>query len=126
MISVEYLRERAEEFLENAEYNFSRGYYNLAAFCLEQYMQLYLKYFLARTVGYYPRTHSLSELIREAGRLCPALLEFYRERALELSSVEDAYISSRYLPRRFDRETVEAMLRLAGEFGEVMRRCLER
>ena len=125
MVDVEYLRQRAEEFLETAKYNFSKGYYNLAAFCVEQYIQLYLKYFLAKTVGYYPRTHSLSVLLSEAGKICPEFVNFYSRRALELSSVEDAYITSRYVPREFDTKTVEAMLKLAEEFGEVMEKCLQ-
>jgi len=126
MVKVEYLKERAEEFLDNAKYNFSKGFYNLAAFCVEQFFQLYLKYFLAKTVGYYPRTHSISELLKESGKVCEELYEFYRARALEVSSIEDAYISSRYIPRRFDRETVKAMLALIDEFKEVMGKCLKR
>jgi len=53
------------------------------------------------------------------------LLEFYKEKALEISAIEDAYISSRYLPREFDEETVSAMLRIAEEFRRVMEKCLQ-
>ncbi len=125
MPEVEYLRERAEEFYDNAKYNISRGFYNLAAFCIEQFMQLYLKYLLAKSIGYYPRTHSLSELFKDAGRLCKELLSFYEKRALEISSIEDAYISSRYLPRKFDKQVIEAMYKLAEEFKEVIKKCLQ-
>jgi len=42
-----FLRENAESFFRNAEYLYGQGEYNLAAFNVEQAMQLMLKYFLA-------------------------------------------------------------------------------
>jgi len=125
MVSIEYLKRRADEFLETAQYNFTKKMYDLAAFSVEQYMQLYLKYFLAKKVGYFPKTYSVSSLFKEAGKICSMLLEFYKEKALEISAIEDAYISSRYLPREFDEETVSAMLRIAEEFRRVMEKCLQ-
>jgi HEPN domain-containing protein len=41
---AEVLRERAEEFLRNAEELFQKRVYDLSAFNLEQYCQLMLKY----------------------------------------------------------------------------------
>jgi HEPN domain-containing protein len=61
---TEILRERAEAFLENAEKLVAEGKYDLAAFCIEQYCQLMLKYKLLLKTGTYPRTHSIIGLLR--------------------------------------------------------------
>jgi len=54
---AELLRERAENFLRNAERLAEEGIYDLAAFSVEQYRQLILKYKLLVRAGSYPRTH---------------------------------------------------------------------
>ncbi len=41
---AELLRHRAEAFLRNTERLYVEGEYDLAAFCIEQYCQLMLKY----------------------------------------------------------------------------------
>jgi len=108
---AEVLRERAEAFLANARRLLGEGQYDLAAFSLEQHCQLVLKYKLLIRAGTYPRTHSLVRLIRELAKLderVKVLLE--PENVVMLTKIEDAYIGARYLPRRYLREEVEAML----------------
>lgn len=120
---MKYLTERAKEFLRTAEYQIKNGFYGLAAFSLEQSLQLFLKAKLLAMGVEYPRTHSVRKLLeilsevakegqREAAR---GLLERY---LLELGALEDAYITSRYVAREFRREEVE---RLKGVVEEVMR-----
>lgn len=72
---AELLRERAESFLANAEELAIKGNYDLAAFNLEQYCQLILKYHLLVKVGTYPRTHSLMSLLRNLSTLTSSLKE---------------------------------------------------
>ena len=48
---AEVLRERAESFLANAERLVEEGVYDLAAFSIEQYCQLILKYKLLLKTG---------------------------------------------------------------------------
>lgn len=111
---AEVIRERAEAFLKNAEELFEKGVYDLAAFSLEQYCQLILKYKLLVKTGTYPRTRSLLRLIRELAKIegsAAALLEDI----VVLTKIEDAYIGSRYLPRRYERAEVEAMLKFIKE-----------
>ncbi len=108
---AEVLRERAEAFLENARRLFREGKYDLAAFSIEQYCQLILKYKLLVKVDTYPRTNSLTRLIRELARISKNVEELLRpENVLMITRIEDAYIGARYLPRRYLREEVEAML----------------
>ena len=114
--SAEIIRERAEAFLRNAERLLEEGVYDIAAFNIEQYCQLMLKYKLLVKVGVYPRTHSLIRLIRELSKLskeAKALLD--RKNILFLTKIEDAYIGARYLPRRYLREEVEEMIRFVKE-----------
>ena len=114
---VELLKERAEMFLENAKHLIEKGVYDLAAFNIEQYCQLILKYKLLVKTGTYPRTHSLTRLINELSKLVEnvnILLE-KEEYFLMLTKIEDAYIGSRYLPRRYSKIEVEAMLRYVTE-----------
>ncbi len=114
---AEVLKERAESFLRNAERLISEGVYDLAAFNLEQYCQLILKYKLLVKTGTYPRTHSIIRLLRELSKVAEdvgALLKS-REAIIYLTKVEDAYIGARYLPRRYEEIEVKEMLRFIKE-----------
>ncbi len=115
-----YLVERSRRFYETALVQIDRGFYDLAAFSLEQALQLYLKALLLRLGVDYPRTHSvrrLLELIHQiSGR--QEVGELLRRLVLELALLEDAYVTSRYVPRDFSKEEV---MRLKDAVDEVMR-----
>ena len=121
---AEVLRERAEAFLSNAERLFEEGQYDLAAFNIEQYCQLILKYKLLVKTGTYPRTHSLTRLLRELSKISGKVGELLTEpeSIIMLTKIEDAYIGARYLPRRYLKEEVEAMLKYV---REVFKRVVE-
>jgi HEPN domain-containing protein len=107
---VEFLRERALQFLEMSRAAAERGFYELALFNAEQALQLYVKYLIYRKVGDYPKTHSLRDLLERAlelyGGAC-GLGELLRRRSTALTLLEHAYITSRYLPFRARREDYE-------------------
>ncbi len=124
MPEYEFLRRNAEGFYRNARQLFEGGEYNLAAFNLEQAMQLMLKYILASRLGDFPRTHSLRRLFREVGTLCPGLWEFYESNASVVGNVESAYIASRYYPVEFQEVEVREMLSAYEKFSGVLRGCL--
>ncbi|MCS7365673.1 MAG: HEPN domain-containing protein [archaeon GB-1867-035] len=109
---IEYLMKRSKEFLETAKIQIERGYYNLAAFSLDQSLQLFLKAKLLSKGVEYPKTHSLRRLLEilaevssEKGRI-QELLDTY---LLELGILEDAYITSRYIGREFRKKEVEKL-----------------
>jgi len=54
-----FLLERSRRFYETALMQISRRFYDLAAFSLEQSLQLYLKAHLLKLGLDYPRTHSV-------------------------------------------------------------------
>lgn len=108
----EFLKIRAEKFFKNGENLMKEGDYDIAAFSFEQAGQLFLKYYLFSQVGTYPFSHSLQELLVEISKIYPQkeeikkILEQDKEIILDL---EEAYISSRYLPVNFLESQVQRM-----------------
>ncbi|CCC82006.1 HEPN domain-containing protein [Thermoproteus tenax] len=121
---AELLRRRAHAFLKNAQRLLREGEYDLAAFSLEQYCQLILKYKLLLKKGGYPRTHSLRRLIRELGEVEPQVLELVNNIAYlhYIARLEEAYIASRYLPIVYEEAEVKDLARFV---EEVFRKYVE-
>ncbi|MGQ9596260.1 MAG: HEPN domain-containing protein [Thermoproteota archaeon] len=115
IIHGEALKKRALGFLRNAKDNFERGEYDLVLFHVEQFLQLYLKYLLYRRVGEYPKMHSTTYLLKEVMKAYgeSALKQFYDENLEVLTLLEDAYITSRYLLREYEKEIAEKVLGFA-------------
>ena len=120
----EYLRRKSDEFRKGVDFYMSEGIYSLAAFSLEQSLQLLLKYFLAEKTGDYPKTHSIKKLIDEAGKLCPDIKELMRKNPSLVGNIESAYILSRYFPTEFRREEVEEMIEFFELCKKVIKNCL--
>ena len=97
---AEILKRRAKAFLRNAIRLLDEKEYDLAIFNIEQYCQLILKYKLLVKKGSYPRTHSIRRLIRELGEVNSVVLKFVNDikNLHYIARIEEAYISSRYLP----------------------------
>ncbi len=114
---AEIIRRRAHAFLRNAEHLIEVGDYDIAAFSLEQYCQLILKYKLLIKKGTYPRTHSLRRLIRELSTYNKDVLRLLDDvRNLHyIARLEEAYISSRYLPIIYEESEVRDLLRFVKE-----------
>jgi len=116
---AEIIRERAYSFLRNARRLFEEGDYDIAAFCIEQFCQLFVKYKLLVRTGTYPRTHSLVRLLRLLDEVTEInLLSFIDREIMFLTRLEDAYIAARYLPRRYERREVEELISFAERFRE--------
>ncbi|ADC65220.1 HEPN domain protein [Ferroglobus placidus DSM 10642] len=60
---VEKFIEKAKGFEEMAKFNFEKGRYDLAMFCVEQAAQLYIKAKFLELIGEFPRTHDLIKLL---------------------------------------------------------------
>lgn len=114
---AEILRIRAEEFLLNAERLCDEGFYDLCVFNLEQFCQLMLKYKLLIKTGAYPRTHSLVRLLRDLSMIHQEVSDLLtkEEQLIMLTKLEDAYISARYFPRRYEPIEAKALLRFVKE-----------
>jgi len=114
---VDILRKRAESFLRNALYLIGIGDNNLAMFNLEQYCQLILKYKSLVIKGSYPRTHSLRRLIRELGEFDSRILTLVNDvkNIHYIARLEEAYITSRYLPIEYTSEEVNDIVKFVME-----------
>ena len=119
---AEILKERAYASLRNAKRLFEEEEYDLSAFNLEQFCHLLLKYKLLVKTGTYPRTHSLVRILRELNAAYPGknLSSFIESEILYLTKMEDVYVGSMYLPRRFERREVEQLLAFAERFKDVI------
>ena len=116
-------KEKADAFLDTAIYNCKKGRYDLAAFNIEQAVQLYIKTKLLELLGEFPRTHSLVTLLRELSRVFKEeeIERFRKENIGMLTKLSDVYITSRYYTREFYEEEVKELI----EFAYRVRRLLE-
>jgi len=72
----------------------------------------------------YPRTHSLMTLLRLLASVTSRLeVLFQGKKLLMITKIEDANIGARYMPRRYEKEEVEEMLKFV---KEVFRNDVER
>jgi HEPN domain-containing protein len=119
------LLKRSRDFLETAEYQIGKGFYDLAAFSLEQALQLFLKAKLLAEGVDYPRTHSVRALLEMLSDVVPenmksivkGVLENY---LMELGVLEDAYITSRYVMREFTKQEAERLLKVVKEMIKIV------
>lgn len=116
---IDVFLKKAERFDSAARYFLKEGIYDLAAFHIEQALQLYTKYILAKEIGYFPKTHSLTRIFRELSKINEDFMNFYREK-----DIEDAYILSRYFPREYSKTEVEAMISVLEEFKRRFKRWI--
>jgi len=106
----EILKERADEFVKLAEYAYKRKRYDLAMFNLEQAIQLYLKYKIWQKLGDFEKTHSITKLLKDFGRVykkSKVINKFIKENLKLINDLEVAYIESKYLPAQFLKEDVD-------------------
>lgn len=92
-------------------------------FNMEQFCQLILKYKILELVGDYPKTHSMKKLFDALLKITEKREEiesFVRENISVIGNIENAYVSSRYLPSTFRKEEIEDMLRFAERLKDLL------
>jgi len=122
------LLERSRRFYESAIIQIEKGFYDLAAFSLEQSLQLFLKAYLLKLGVDYPRTHSsrkLLEMIYEITKF-EVIKELVQKFSIELAFLEDIYITSRYISREFTLNEVSRLKKVIHEVIEVVREVLDK
>ncbi|QXJ29172.1 Uncharacterized protein J5U23_02041 [Saccharolobus shibatae B12] len=102
---MSFLLNNAKNFLHDARRDFEEGIWNLSVFHSEQALQLCVKYKLYIHLGDYPKTHDLKILISNLGRFEKVKID-----ELMLDFLVQSYISSRYLPYTFSKESAEKAL----------------
>jgi HEPN domain-containing protein len=121
---INFLKERAKEFFEEAKELFKKKRYNLSAFNLEQAIQLFVKYLIGKKLGDWPKTHYLSELVPDLARVYKSkeILKFYRENELFFENLEDAYFVSRYFPKKFSENSLLQLFEKSEEFLKLIKK----
>lgn len=121
---VDSLLERSRRFYETALFQIEKGFYDLAMFSFEQSLQLFLKAVLLSLGLDYPRIHSIRKLLELIHELTEDedVKKLWIECSVELALIEDAYITSRYVPREFRieevlrvREAVDKVFKIVGK-----------
>jgi HEPN domain-containing protein len=121
---IDFLKERAREFFEEAKELFKKKRYNLSAFNLEQAIQLFVKYLIGKKLGDWPKTHYLSELVPDLAKTYKSkeILKFYRENELFFENLEDAYFTSRYFPKKFSENSLSQLFEKSEEFLKLIKK----
>ncbi|MEM4004037.1 MAG: HEPN domain-containing protein [Desulfurococcaceae archaeon] len=126
MEEVEILRGRAKTFLKYAKEALERGDFDFACFSSEQAAQLFVKSVILELVGEVPRLHRVRELLYLLSRSVPEvekpITKFIEENREGLRALDDAYITSRYMPYTYTREDAETLVRLAENLIELLSR----
>jgi len=119
---AEYLLKRSKRFYETATMQMDRGFHDLAAFSLEQSLQLFLKASLLKLGVDFPRTRSVRRLLEMLHEITgdDRIKEVLRRFNVELGALEDAYIMSRYVARDYNREEVERFKNVVEEVVRVV------
>ncbi len=120
---IRKFRQKANGFLDTAIYNYNQGRYDIAAFCIEQSVQLFIKTKLLETVGEFPRTHNIVLLMKELGAVFnkSKIEKFIQQHIGILTKLSDVYITSRYYTRDFFKEELDELL----AFIETIKEMLE-
>ena len=119
---ISFLREQSQKAYELAKKAFEDENYNWSIFLIEQALQLLLKYLLASKVGYFSKTHRPSALFEEASEISDEFRKFYEENRDKIVVVEDSYLLSRYLGKKYGKEDVEDKFILYEKLEELVKK----
>mgnify|MGYP000392015878 CR=1 FL=1 len=114
---IEFLKENAEYFERKAHEAINEKP-RFVLFFVEQSLQLYVKYILARVLEDYPRTHRLRILFQELSKVDENASEFYEEYSDVMDLIEEAYITARYLGKEYSEKSAKRALEVLSRFKE--------
>lgn len=121
---VNLLRDRSLRMLNSGRRSLLDGNHDIAAFMADQAAQLYLKSTILEATGEMPRLHAIRKLmsvLKDISRKPNPVDDFIRENRSLLIRLEEAYISSRYMPREYDKEEAEELLDFAQKVIEFVK-----
>jgi HEPN domain-containing protein len=108
---VKKLIRRSERFFINALKDFKEKEYDIAMFNLEQSLQLFLKAKILSKGVQFPKTHEIEKLLEFLSKIDKEI-KLNKKEIKVLKILEQAYISSRYLPFSFSEEDVKDAVEL--------------
>ena len=94
----------------------------MAAFNVEQAIQLHVKTKLLELTGEFPRTHNLVILLKELSSVFKEkeVEEFIKSQMESLTKMADIYVTSRYYTREFYKEEIENLFSFASKIKELL------
>jgi len=111
-MKIDFLKQRADDFLKTAKEGIPAKRYNLAAFNFEQATQLYLKHCLFVSLKDFPKIHELDKLLVGVGKACgkpDEVDKFFKENSSVIGDLNQSYLTARYLPVDFNLYQVQEM-----------------
>ncbi len=120
------LMQRSERFLENVKHNIEVGFLDIAAFSLEQSIELFLKSKVLERVGDFPHTHNLRTLMEvlsdQSAQECSGRIKSILDRyGVTLIAIQDAYITSRYFASSVEKSDLSKMVEVVREILDDIR-----
>jgi HEPN domain-containing protein len=119
----EFLKTKADRFLETAKELYKKEYFDLSSFNIEQAVQLYLKFSIWKFLGDFEKTHSIRRLLSQYQKLSGKIEEFqnlitkYEE---VINDLEIVYIESRYIPAEFTKKQLDKMFDFVEELKDIL------
>lgn len=111
-MKADFLKNKARVFFDSGGEQIQKKRYFLAAFSFEQAAQLYLKYCLFVKLKDFPKVHEIDKLLKEISKVYnkeKKIEKFLKENASVIGDLNQAYITSRYLPVDFNQYQVQEM-----------------
>ncbi|BAB66176.1 HEPN domain-containing protein [Sulfurisphaera tokodaii] len=95
---VSRLLRRAEKFRKDAINAYNEGYYDISCFYAEQAVQLRIKAYMLRNLGFIPRIHGIRDLLSIIYKYTrdKKIMEFISENRDLLKELEEGYTETRY------------------------------
>ncbi len=121
---VDLLRNRSLRMLSSARRSLLDRDYDITAFMADQAIQLYLKSVILELTGEVPRVHAVRQLmyaLKELLGKSNLFDDFVKENRSLLIRLEESYISSRYLPREYEREEAEELINFSEKVIEFVK-----
>jgi len=126
---VNFLKNKAKIFFENGKEQIKKKRYFLVAFNFEQASQLFLKYYLFLKLKDFPKIHEIDQLLTEIGKTYEKQVEvkqFLKENASVIGDLNQAYITSRYLPVDFSFYQVTEMQKFVERLISFLKRICQK
>ena len=119
---------KSKMFMSSAAGNADRRLYDVACFDAEQAVQLFLKAYVLKFVGFVPRTHGIRVLMGHLASVPKidkkAVMRFVSDNRNDLIMLEFAYIRSRYSGEAYNRQDAKKCIEVAEKVIEFARRIV--
>ncbi|MCH4815749.1 MAG: HEPN domain-containing protein [Saccharolobus sp.] len=114
---VNRILRRAEKFKKDAINAYNEGYYDVSCFYAEQAVQLRIKAYVLKNLGFLPRIHAIRELLSIIYKYNQdeRIRVFINEKRNALKQLEEGYTEARYGMIDYNEEDARECLNIMEE-----------